>query len=173
MVTLALLRHAKSSWDAPGLSDFDRPLNERGRTAAPLIGKAMADLNLAPDLILCSSAKRTRQTLDLVLPELAPLPARCVQHIDDIYLGSPLRMLELIHQAPPDVSTLLLVGHNPGLHVLASSLAGSGNTSARERLVLKYPTAGLAVFDFDEAKWPGIAPGKGLLRAFITPKERA
>lgn len=173
MVTLALLRHAKSSWGDPGVADFDRPLNERGRLAAPLMGKVISDLKLVPDLILCSSAMRTRQTLDLLLPELMPWPSRRIRHLEEIYHGSPLRMLELIHEASPHASTILLVGHNPGLHVLAVSLVGSGESIARERLSRKYPTAALAVLDFEGSKWSNVAPEMGCLRSFITPKDRA
>ena len=94
-LTLSLFRHAKSSWDNPNLGDFDRPLNERGREAAPRMGTFMARSGIVPDLVLSSPSVRTRQTLGLVLPHLSPAPA--VLYEDTLYLGAPTAMLRPIN----------------------------------------------------------------------------
>lgn len=187
MLTLALLRHAKSSWDDSCLNDFDRPLNARGQQAAPLMGTEMAQLGLAPGLILCSPSRRTRDTLKYVLPHLKGAPAS-VRFDEALYLAGAADLLRLIRDQQSPATTLLLVGHNPGLHILATTLAGTGQPHDMARLEEKFPTASLAVFSFPQTRWRDIGPGlvgkglvgkglggKGLghLEAFITPKGRA
>ena len=122
MLTLSLLRHAKSSWKDPTIPDHDRPLNARGKTEAPLMGKAVAKHGLAPDLVLCSTARRTRDTLELVLPELKKEPK--IVYEDGLYHGTPQEMLDLLRQVPPSASQVLLVGHNPELQSFALDLIG-------------------------------------------------
>ncbi|HML28696.1 MAG TPA: histidine phosphatase family protein [Hyphomicrobium sp.] len=116
MLSLALLRHAKSSWDATDIDDFDRPLNDRGRTAAPLMGAALQELNFAPELILCSSAKRTRETLGLVTPFVKDAK---VMFDDQLYLTSQETLYARLKAVPTDVKRVLMIGHNPGMHGLA------------------------------------------------------
>ena len=113
MLTLSLLRHAKSSWDDSSLDDFERPLNKRGEAAAPRMGAFMAQHGLAPDLILCSSAVRARQTLELVLPHLADRPQ--VVYEDGFYLAAPSAMLARLHKVDAKVRHVLIVGHDPGM----------------------------------------------------------
>ena len=108
MLTLSLLRHAKSSWDDVDLDDFERPLSKRGATAAPEMGRAIRELNLKPDLVLCSSAVRTRATVALVLLELGP-PAPEVRYEDGLYLATPKEMLTEIREVESSVNNVLIV----------------------------------------------------------------
>lgn len=168
MLTLSLLRHAKSDWSTPGMDDFDRPLAPRGLDAAPRMGAYMAHEGLKPQLVLCSAAVRTRQTLDLVLPHLATKPE--ISYERGLYLASAATLLKRLQQLPEDVSHAMLVGHDPGMHEIAVALAGEGERGALCALARKFPTAGLAVFRFDGARWSEIAKGKGRLLRFVTPR---
>jgi phosphohistidine phosphatase len=167
MLTLSLLRHAKSSWKDPTIADHDRPLNTRGTTEAPVIGKAMAKHGLDPDLVLCSTARRTRDTLALVLPELKTEPK--VVYEDGLYHGTPQEMLDLLHEVSPSANQILLVGHNPELQSFALDLIGSGPKLLKDRLEAKYPTAGLVVLLFQAGAWKDIAVNSGKLELFLTP----
>jgi len=168
MLTLLLLRHAKSSWDHPLLDDFERPLAERGLKAAPLMGRYIAENDLKPELVLCSSAKRTQATLDLVMPELgAPPPAVCYD--DQLYLAPASSLMAEIKRAPVRWQRVMLVGHNPGMHELAVQFVGAGDATAREALRAKFPTAALAVITFAAVRWSELAPGAGHLSRFVTP----
>lgn len=168
MLTLLLFRHAKSSWQVRNQPDAERPLNARGRRAAPLMGRYMAANGLAPDHVLCSSAVRTRETAALALAEMpgAPEPV----FLDALYLAAPARMLAEIHKAAATVKSLMLIGHNPGMHEFVIDLAGSGNGEARRRTREKFPTAALAVLAFDVARWTDVQPGVGRLDLFVTPR---
>jgi phosphohistidine phosphatase len=168
MLTLSLLRHAKSSWSDPRLKDFERPLNDRGETAAPRMGAFMARRGLAPDLILCSTAVRARQTLNLALPHLKGAPA--VTYEDALYLASSATMLKRLHRIGAEVRHTMIVGHDPGMHALAMELAGSGRSDDLGRLAEKFPTAGLAVIVFDVDAWSEVHWGGGRLKLFTAPK---
>jgi phosphohistidine phosphatase len=170
MLTLTLLRHAKSSWDGPGLDDFDRPLAKRGEKAAPLMGAALAQMGLHPDLIICSGAVRTRQTLALVLEQLGEHSAEIVFD-DGIYLAPPDKILARVRSVSGGRHHVMVVGHNPGMEELAQVLAGTGPADARALMAAKFPTAGLAVFTFDADNWREIAPGRGRLEHFLTPRQ--
>jgi phosphohistidine phosphatase len=168
MLTLSLLRHAKSSWSNPRLKDFERPLNDRGETAASRMGAFMARRGLAPDLILCSTAARARQTLNLVLPHLRGAPELVYE--DALYLASSAIMLKHLHKIGTDVRHTMIVGHDPGMHTLAVGLAGSGDPEDLERLSGKFPTAGLAVICFEAHSWREVHWGAGRLKLFTAPK---
>jgi phosphohistidine phosphatase len=171
MLTLLLLRHAKSSWEVPALADYDRPLAKRGQKAAPRMGAEIGALGLNPDLVLCSGAARTRETLALVLGAIGA-PPREVVYDDAIYMAPPTQLLTVLRGLPagPDApSTVMVVGHNPGLEELAELLVGSGDEELRELLEEKFPTGALAVITFDTARWGDIAPGTGTLTRFVTP----
>jgi phosphohistidine phosphatase len=169
MRRLLLLRHAKSSWDAPGLADLDRPLAPRGRRAAPRMAQLMVERRWLPDFVLRSPAERVRETWQLMAPRLREhIPCRTLR---TLYPGAPSRLLTALRRAPDDAQTLLLIGHNPGLAALATSLCGAGAKKARERMSSKFPTAGLAVIDFDLARWADVAAGAGRLEAFVRPKD--
>jgi phosphohistidine phosphatase len=166
MRRLMLLRHAKSDWPA-GVPDHDRPLNDRGRAAAPLMGRYLADEGLLPDLAVVSSAQRTQETWALVAPALGPVEARTEPRV---YEAPADRLLAVLREAPDTARTLLLVGHNPGTEDLARRLVGHGDRYAIARLGQKYPTAGLAVIDFEAERWAEIDTRTGRLDRFVTPK---
>ncbi len=168
MHQLLLLRHAKSSWHDNKLADRDRPLNERGHRAAAAMCQAMHELGLAPDLILVSPARRTLQTLDALEPwDDTPL----LEHIEALYLATPAQILAILQDVPETVRSVLLIGHNPGMHDLAQALIkGAAPTEAARRLASGYPTGALAEFAIAGA-WGRLGPGGGRLIRFITPRE--
>ena len=168
MLTLSLLRHAKSSWDDGSLADFDRPLAKRGETAAPRMGAYMAEQGLAPELILCSPAVRARQTLDLVLPRLAVGPT--VVYEDNFYLAAPSLLLARLRKIEGKIHHVMIVGHDPGMQGLAVALAGGGDADMLQALATKFPTAGLAVIRFKVRSWSKVGHGSGRLELFMTPK---
>lgn len=170
MKTLLLLRHAKSSWDDPDLSDFARPLAPRGEKAAPLIAKYMAQKCPAPGLVLCSGARRTVQTWELVSGRLgADLPVKFQR---GLYLAPPSRLLAAIRRVPDDVDCLLMIGHNPGTEHLAARLSGpASDDKAFVRMMEKFPTAALAQIEFDLPAWPAVGDGTGRLRRFVRPRD--
>jgi phosphohistidine phosphatase len=169
MLTLCLLRHAKSSWSNPALPDHERPLATRGVTDAPLMGKAMAERGIDPELVLCSSARRARDTLDLVLPELRVEPK--VVYDDGLYHPSAAQMLEIVRAIQPGANRVMLVGHNPEIQAFALDLVGSGPKHLRDRLGAKYPTAGLAVINFASGLWKSVTVNSGTLNLFLSPKD--
>lgn len=168
MLRLLLLRHAKSDWGQPGLSDFQRPLNERGRQAAPEVGTHMARHGLQPARILCSSAQRTRETLAALLPAFT---GEADIHVTRaLYDQSEFGYLGLIRSLGGSARSLLVVGHNPATQDTALSLIGAGNPALREAIGAKYPTAALAVIDFDAATWSAVEPGSGRVVAYCLPR---
>jgi phosphohistidine phosphatase len=171
MRRLLLLRHAKSCWDEPELADVDRPLASRGRAAAPAIGRYMGAEGWQPDLALCSPAVRVRETWQLVAPALgAPIPTKTLR---SLYLASPSRLLATVRRIAPKVRTLMMIGHNPGFGRFAVDLCGEGPRKALERMGSKFPTAALAVIDFDVDQWSEVAVAGGRLVAFVRPKDLA
>ena len=162
-----LLRHAKSDW--PDVPDRDRPLAKRGRRDAPRIGRWLHDRGYVPDVVVCSAARRTRQTWDLVAPELGGSPS--VTFEPRAYAASPQTLLYLARELPGKYRAALLIGHNPGIAELADSLAeppaGNGKSSSAG---LRFPTAAVAVFEFD-SDWPGLSPGQTRLVDYITPAD--
>ena len=169
MLTLSLLRHAKSSWRNPTLADRDRPLATRGETDAPLMGRAMAERGIGPDLVLCSSARRTRDTLALVLPELKIEPK--IVYEDALYHATPAEMLDMLRAVQPGSSRVMMVAHNPEIQSLSLDLVGSGPKHLRDRLREKYPTAGLTVINFESGLWSNVAVNSGTLNLFLSPRE--
>jgi phosphohistidine phosphatase len=160
MKTLYILRHAKSSWDDAALSDFERPLNERGLDAAPLMGGVMKKNRFEPELILSSPAKRTEQTAALI-KQSADIGG-AIKFDERIYEASPARLLEVIAEQNEKIQSLMLVGHNPGLEGLIKFLTGK---------LEPMPTAALAVVDLETGKWSEVNSAKGNLRTLIRPKE--
>lgn len=166
MRRLLLLRHAKSSWADPGTRDHDRPLAERGRNAAALVGRYLQQETLVPDLVLCSSALRTCETLARL-----DLPARVeVVVTHDLYLAHPRTVLDLVRAVDDAVSTLMVVGHNPTTHELALDLAGGGDADGIERLGRKFPTGALAVLGLG-GPWADTAAGAATLERFVAPRD--
>jgi phosphohistidine phosphatase len=162
---LYLLRHAKSSWADPSLADRERPLAPRGRRDAKRIAKHLRGLGCSPELVLCSPAARTRETLEVVGPALA---ASTVVLEEDLYGASSDQLLARLRRVPDAVASVMLVGHNPGLHQLALALASAGDELGR--LGAKFPTAALATLD-SRKPWSRLGPGDGTLSAFVVPKQ--
>lgn len=172
MLRLLLLRHAKSSWTDPGLDDHDRPLNARGQKSAPLIGRFMREQKLNPDLVLCSPARRARETWKLVSAELRSSPRLLME--DGLYdFGNGGRILDTVRAKADTAKTVLVVGHNPSIERLAQRLIGKGDAKLRKRLAEKYPTGALAAISFDAKEWKDIEDGKGTLASFIRPRDLA
>ncbi len=169
MKSLFLLRHAKSSWANAGLDDFDRPLNGRGEKAAPRMASYMRSQGLMPDLVLCSTAVRAEQTWELVAQELGGQIA--VKHKRGLYLAPPSKLLEAVQRQTDEVDTLMVVAHNPGMANLAIALAGpESDEAARSAMRAKFPTGALATLTFDCDTWSEVAPGRGRLTGFVTPR---
>ncbi|MEO3811322.1 histidine phosphatase family protein [Sphaerisporangium sp. B11E5] len=160
MNTLIVLRHAKAA-HVPGLADRQRPLTDRGERDAGRAGEALKALGLSPDLVLCSPSERTRRTAELTLATLAPDAP--VQIETDIYEAYPDELVELIRRTGDEVSTLLLVGHNPGALELVVNL-----TLARD--LDKFPPGAYAVIETTEA-WTDLGPGDGRLAHRWNPKD--
>ncbi|MGE0154102.1 MAG: histidine phosphatase family protein [Reyranellaceae bacterium] len=170
MKTLCLLRHAKSAWPS-GIGDFDRPLNGRGREAASIVGRYMAGAALAPDLVLCSAATRTRETLELAALFWKNRPTIVIE--PELYLAGERIMLAQARRIEPRHGIALIIGHNPGTQALALQLAVGAPSHELDRLATKYPTGGLAVFDFEVEDWARIGPDTARLRSFVTPRSIA
>jgi phosphohistidine phosphatase len=168
MKRLYLLRHAKSSAGEPGQADHERPLNARGRRAAERIGDLLAERGDAIELVLCSSARRTRETLERVLERLGAPPR--IETLRDLYLASSEDLLQRVRELPDDVGSALLVGHNPGIGELAQRLAARGSAEALRQLREKFPTAALAILRFESAHWSQVARG-AQLESFVLPRE--
>lgn len=162
MKKLLLLRHAKSSWEDTSLPDFERPLNERGQRAAPLIGKFMRERKLQPDLVICSPAKRTRETIALVLEAAGIEPL--LRYDERIYEASVGSLVEIVSQIEDDKTEVMLVGHNPGFENLLERLTGE-----TERM----PTAALARIALNAERWREAAANGGELELFVKAKELA
>ena len=169
MKRLAVLRHAKSSWDDQSLDDFDRPLNERGWRAARRMGSELRDRKIRFDLVLASTATRVRETIGGVQEKYEfGAPIRLEQ---GIYLASAETLLSLIRELPDAVEAPLLVGHNPGLERLLVELTHDDSKGLRQRIAGKYPTGALAVVELPANKWGEISPGSGEIVELILPKE--
>ena len=168
MKRLYLLRHAKSSWDEPGLADRERPLAPRGRKAAKRIAAYLGREDAAPAVVLCSSSVRTRQTLAAILPALDGDPEVLVE--DGLYAAGSDTLLARIRALPPAAGSVLLIGHNPGIGDLALLLAGGGDADALARLGEGFPTGALATLTIAADAWDGLAAG-GELTAYVVPRE--
>ena len=160
MKTLYLLRHAKSSWQEPGLDDFERPLNDRGRAAAPLVGQLIRERKLRVDLLLSSPAVRARQTAALV-KESAGLTAELL-YDERIYEADADALLEVVAQTAESVDALMLVGHNPGMEQLLTLLTGETRGMS---------TAALVCIALDVEKWDKARGGEGRLEWLVRPKD--
>lgn len=163
---LLLLRHAKSAWPA-GVADIDRPLNARGREAAPRLGAYLAAEGLVPDHVMVSPARRTRETWECVG---AALPGCVPETVPMLYEAASGRILDAVRSAPETAQCLLVIGHNPGFQDLALLLVGGGAREPRAALREKFPTAGLAVIDFTLDRWRDVERAGGRLERFVTPR---
>ena len=167
MRRLMLLRHAKTERAQPGERDRDRKLTKRGRADAPLIGAYMVHHSLVPDLALVSPATRAQETWALLANCFGSAPP--VMNDERIYNADPQRLLALLTETE-GAKSLVLVGHNPGLHDLAVELIASGDVEARERIAEGLPTSGLVVIDFAFDNWSHVHPQAGRLERFVSPR---
>lgn len=174
MKTLILLRHAKSDHTDGNASDHERHLASRGRLDAPLVGRWIERAGLVPDRVLCSDAVRTRQTWTLVAEEWEESRGARFSQVSyrpGLYLASAARILRIVGADAEDADSLMVIGHNPGMHDLAQALVAPGATAAHRRLARKFPTGAVAVVTFDIARWNTLDPGRGELAAFTRPKD--
>jgi phosphohistidine phosphatase len=161
-----VLRHAKSSWDDPSLSDHDRPLNRRGLRAAKAMARHFKEARIEPQLVLCSTAVRARQTLEGIEPALG---TRASSVEPELYGAGARTLIDRLRVLPAGVSSVMLIGHNPGLQELVLGLAVP--SAARDRVALKFPTAALATLSFNGAGWHGLVPGGAELEAYVRPRD--
>jgi phosphohistidine phosphatase len=163
---LWLLRHAKSSWDTDGLDDHDRPLSPRGVHAAERMAIFLAREPQLPTVILCSTAVRARQTLDLVLPALND-PDVVLE--PRLYTFDAEPVIDRLREVSDEVSSVMVVGHNPAIHEVALTLTDRGDRL--DALAQKYPTGALAAIDLPGDRWTDIGDATGVLSRFVTPRE--
>jgi phosphohistidine phosphatase len=164
---LFLLRHAKSSHDNPDLSDHDRPLAPRGRRAAGELGDDLRRTDFKCDTVLCSTAKRAVETLERVRHGL---PANATVEVEqELYGAGTDELLARVHRLSDDLSSAMVIGHNPGMEDLALGLAGGGDREAMAAMRTKYPTCALACLTFDGG-WEELADGSARLEAFVVPR---
>ena len=157
--TLVLMRHAKSSWDSPGLVDHDRPLNDLGRQDAPRMGRRLLERGIEPDVIITSTAKRARSTAELVAGELGT-PARRIIADERLYAASVDTMLRVIRSLDDRIASAMLVGHNPEMTELATRFS-----KAAEAM----PTAAVAVFTFEAASWADVRTATSAGNVAVAP----
>jgi phosphohistidine phosphatase len=184
MHMLSLLRHAKSSWAKSSwaksnwaaanwqedAADHERPLSRRGREVARRVGRELPATIGGLDLVLCSSARRTRETLDLVLTGFAPRPQILIER--GLYLASPQLLLQRLRQLAEADGNVLLIGHNPALHELALALAASDAPEFAALAGDKFPTAARASFRV-ETRWAALGQPRPALIAYVTPASLA
>jgi len=166
---ILLLRHAKSSWEEPRRDDHARPLAPRGRDAADRMASYLQRRGVEPALILCSTAARTRETLALILAGLRRTGR--VEFEQGLYLAEGEEMLRRLQEVEDSVTSVMLVGHNPGLQELALMLCGGGEAAALKAMRAKYPTGALAEIAVPAAHWRDLRPGMGRLARFTVPRE--
>jgi phosphohistidine phosphatase len=167
---LFVLRHAKSSWEDTGLDDHERPLAPRGRRAVKVLFDHIRSNGIEPALVVCSSSRRTRETLDGIQPG--------GEHLiePDLYGASPGIVLERLRGVAEDVSSVMVIGHNPAMQMLVLRLAASGGRpeegSDLAEVQHKFSTGALATLEF-ECAWADLGPGRARLTGFVRPKQLA
>jgi phosphohistidine phosphatase len=169
MKRLMLLRHCKSSWAEPGLADRDRALAPRGQRDAVAMAETMVARDLTPDRILCSPTRRTRETLALLQEHL-----RCdcpIDFLEELYSGPEPDYRRIVAAQGGGADRLLVIGHNPRIHITALELIGAGRKDDQTQLAAKYPTGALVVIAFDAQSWTAITEDSGQLVAFIRPRD--
>ncbi len=168
---ILLFRHAKSAWDNPNLTDFERPLAPRGERACGTMTRFIREQGLQPQIILCSAAVRTRQTLDRIK---AAFDTRFeVEYEKALYLCSPSIFVRRLRELPDSYQSVMVIGHNPGLQSLALDLIGAGDPALLGKISAKFPTAGLAMLHFEGPSWKELKAGSCELQDFVVPRELA
>ncbi|MEO7387169.1 MAG: histidine phosphatase family protein [Gammaproteobacteria bacterium] len=158
---LTLVRHAKSSWDDPGMKDKERPLNERGERDAPRMGQRLRDRGARPTLILTSPAVRARRTAQIIAREIG-YPLEFLQREEELYLASPDDITAVISRQDSSFRDIIVCGHNPGLTELANRLTGAG--------IDNVPTTGVVVISLDLKNWSAMEGVRGELLLFDYPR---
>ncbi|GAA6212167.1 histidine phosphatase family protein [Hyphomicrobiales bacterium 4NK60-0047b] len=182
MLDLYILRHAKSSWKDESLEDFDRPLNKRGKLNAASMGEFLSGSVIQPDMVLCSTAKRCKQTLKLLLSSgFSPSQQK---FLDRLYLARADEIMNEIQSSSNLISSLMIIGHNPGLEDLVQKLIKDKTSSDYLSLLDKFPTCAFAQIQFNKdngqlnknkgqfntGSWTKLAPNSGTLYCYLTPK---
>jgi phosphohistidine phosphatase len=170
MKRLALLRHAKSSWEEPNADDFDRPLNERGWKAARRIGRELKQRKITFDIALASAAARVRETLDGVQEGYGEFAFE-LRFDGRIYMALPSTLLDLVRELPDSAEAALIVGHNPGLERLVVSLTRDDESHLRRRVQEKFPTGALAVLELRANSWKDVHEESGRVAELILPRD--
>jgi phosphohistidine phosphatase len=167
---LIVLRHAKAAW--PDVEDRERPLADRGRRDAPAAGRWLREARrridgLRVDRVVCSPARRARETWELAAAELDDAPDTVFD--DRVYSATASELLTVVRETPADTLGLVLVGHNPGVQHLTLTLADAASGAPLARASEGYPTSGIALFAL-ESEWPALLPGRALLADFAVPR---
>jgi phosphohistidine phosphatase len=163
--TVYLLRHAHAAWASPGLRDFDRPLDERGRKDAAIVADAMRERDYRPDVVYCSTAERCAETLRIVSQVLPPETE--IVMLESLYGNDHRYYLGVLHDCRS--SSVMLIGHNPMIEDTANALTATAAEGAARRLQNGFPTAGLAIISLTEPVEAG--GGNGHLDVLLTPKK--
>ena len=166
---LLLMRHAKSSWGQPGLRDFERVLSPRGHKAAARMGRWLAKTDRVPDHVICSPARRARETVSGVLEALG-CALQDVRWAERIYAASPSDLIGVLSEAPDTARRVLMIGHNPGFEILTALLAG--HSASPSTSIASFSTASVAHFSF-EGHWKAVPQGDCELVTLVRPKELA
>lgn len=166
---LILLRHAKSSWDDPFMADFDRPLAKRGRKAGKRVAAWLKQHAIRPDLVLCSPAVRTRETLELIADAIGATGP--VVYEKSLYLADADELLARLRATDHGAGCVMIIGHNPGMQELAIALLRADAKRNRAKLAEKFPTATIACFDVPIAAWTNLQPGQATLTNFVRPAD--
>ena len=168
---LTLIRHAKSRWDDLELSDFDRPLSPRGIKAAPKIAKYLSDEGLSPDLIFCSPARRTKETLSR-MKTVIPLSSEIVFDRSIYSAGMGEGIMNLLMTQNPEEEHVWVIGHNPAMQELSLVLPNwdASQQETRNRILRKFSTAAVCRMEFDTQNWQEIGFSKAKFSHFMTPK---
>ncbi|MFN4110863.1 MAG: phosphohistidine phosphatase SixA [Ignavibacteria bacterium] len=162
MKNLLLIRHAKSSWDEPGLEDRERPLSDRGIKDVPQMANVLKNYNINFDRILCSGAMRARMTIE-IMNETLKLDSQKIVFMDELYNASRRDILDLLKQLDDELMTVAIVGHNPGLTDLANFLLYD--------FEYELPTCGMVFIELDVNKWSELKSGTGILKFYEYPKK--
>ncbi len=168
MNILHVLRHAKSSWDDTALPDHDRPLTPRGRRATARVAEHLRRQRVQPDLVLCSTARRAYETLEGIV---GALNAKEIIVDQTLYGASVSELLARLRRVGGDVRSVMVIGHNPGLHDLVVTLAGDGDDDALLTVRRKFPTGALATLSFPGLAWDRLGPGAAYLETLVLPRE--
>ncbi len=164
---LFVLRHAKSSWEDPGLDDHERPLAPRGRRAVKVLNQHLREQHIAPDLVICSTSRRTRETLEGVQP------GGEISIESELYAANANDVIERLRDVPEDTASVMVIGHNPAMQLLVLRLTANGarapEGSDLAAIRQKFPTGALATLTFDCA-WSELSPASAELSAYVRPK---